>query len=1160
MSSLRRRHYRYICTLLLILLVLARVSQRDLMAQSVNASLSGHTQDVQGGALPNATVTVTNTATGAVRTVTTDSEGRYSINSLQPGPYQVKAEMSGFATKTLTGITLNVGDVQALEITLAVGGVTDTVSVEASEPLLQTQTSSNGALIDNKQVVELPLANRQFYNLALLSPAAYMPAQNSTLGFRGGINIAGASEISNEFTVNGVYNNDMATAQPSFRPSVEVIQEFKLLTGVYPAQYGRMSGGQLVIITKSGSNAFHGSAYEFIRNQVTDAKNFFTQSGIKTPSFKQNTFGGTIGGPILKDRAFFFFGYEGQRIRQAVTALATVPTQSMLGGTFATGEVLYNPNTGAPLTPISGTVTNGVCNACTYNLATQLNSGQINWSSTAAKTGQQIAKLGFPAPTITPAANAVPGNDYNFNEIRSENMNEYSGRIDYSINQKDSVNFSYNAFIDPAFEPSNSLCSSYVLPNFGCYTNQISTLINATYQHIFSPNLINSLTLGYQRLQQPRVQQDNTTIGSAYTGLPGGPYFTTANYANNLGLPNVSISGYSTIGGATNLPQNRWDSHYQITDSVTWTHGAHTITAGTDLMFVRTINLITSSGRGAFSVNDANIYSLSGKSTRIGSTGDSLADFLLGLTYTSTIGPTASNVYMNFKTEDFFFQDDWKIRPNLTLNLGLRYELDNPVYSPNSTLSNFNLATETYDVVGQNGRSKGLYNLDANNFAPRVGFSYSPYGNNKTVFKGAGGLFYNMPLTYNQFLTNGTQAPFRFVSTYTSAASTATSINTIQLGAPFTVPGGGTVLGPCTTGAPTTSCSPSLAALNIQPGYRTPYIQEWSFGVEQSIGKSMVFETTYFGTKGSRLPLSVPVNVVNPATYTSTTAAPNQASRPFPYFSGVTSQGTIANSEFHSWQNSLKQSYSNGVSFILAYTWAKSIDNGGGIGSGSNSSGTVQNVYNLRGDRGLSDFDVRHRVVFSPVAQLPFGHGKPLLNHGVEAAVFGGLQLSGIFTWQTGRPFTVTDASSNNSGYFESADRPNVIANPSATRDSVTGAPTHTVAEWFNTHAFALAPGFVVTKSGTTSTVTQRGQFGNAGRNIITGPSYTDVDLTLAKQFPIYERVSGQFRVETFNILNHPNFFNPLTSGTQFGSGSSFGQITQAQNPRQMQFAMRFLF
>ena len=1108
--------------------------------------------DKQGAGVPGSSVTVRNTATGITRVVKSDEQGRYEAPNLQPGPYTVTVDSQGFSGKVFTGITLNVGDIIRLDAPLDIGSTSESIDVTASESLLQTQTSSNGTLVDNKQVVELPLANRQFYSLALLSPAAYQPAQNSTLGFRGGINIAGTTETSNQFTVNGIYDNDMGTLQPSFRPSVEVIQEFRLLTGVYSAEYGRNPGGQLIIITKSGTNSFHGSAYEFIRNQVTDAKPFFTALGAPTPAFKQNTFGGTVGGPIWKDRAFFFFGYEGQRIRQAVSAQATVPTPAMLSGLFNTGETLYNPSTGQPLTPVA---------PGTYNLATSLaGTGPLHWGSTGAIAGQTIAKFGFPTPTYSTPGGQLPSNNYAFQETRVENMNEFTARGDGKISDKDSINGSFNLFKDPAFEPSNSLCSSYVLPNFGCFTNQISTLVNVTYDRILTANLFNDLRLGFQRLQQPRVQQDDTTIGSAYPGLPGGPYFTQTPYANNLGLPNTAVSGYSTIGGATNLPQNRWDNHYQIADTITWNHGAHTFKAGADLLLVRTTNLITSDGRGAFSVNDASIQGQNAKATylpHLGSTGDSMADLLLGLTYTSTVGPTANTVYLDFQSQHFFVLDDWKIKPNLTLNLGLRYEIDNPVYSANNGVSNFSLTTQQFLQVNTNGYTKGLYHSDYNNFAPRVGFSWQPFNDSQnTVVKGAAGVFYNMPITYNEFLTNGTQAPFRFVSTYTTAASVAASgaVNTISLAAPFSVPNTA-VAPPCVTGAQT-GCAATLSPLEINPNYRTPYITEWSLGVQQSVSKSMVFESTYFGSKGTRLPLSVSLNVVNPATYAVGAGAPTQASRPYPNFSTLTSYDTRGNSEFHSWQNSLKQSYNNGITFILAYTFSKSIDGGSGIGSGSNSSGTPQNPYDLRADRGLSDFDVRHRVVFSPVAELPFGKSKAFLNHGPAATLLGGFQLSGIFSFQTGRPFTVSDSSTNNSGYYGNADRPNVIANPNAPFNTATGAKTHTVAQWFNTAAFTPAPTFKVTNG----VVTQVGQFGNAGRNIVTGPGYTDLDLTLARNFHIWERIGGQFRIESFNIFNHPQFYAPLTAGVQDGS-SSFGAITQtASNARNMQFSLRILF
>ena len=642
------------------------------------------------------------------------------------------------------------------------------------------------------------------------------------------------------------------------------------MTGVYSAEYGRMSGGQLVIISKSGTNRFHGSGYEFIRNEYTDAKPYFTQAGAKTPSFKQNTFGATIGGPIWKDRTFFFFGYEGQRIRQAVTAQSTVPTQDMLNGIFNIGKVLYNPATGLALTPVTPGTTS-------YNLATALaGTGKYRWGSTAAVAGQQIARLGFPVATLATAGGVSPSNNYTFQETRSENMNEFSARVDHKLSEKDSFNGSFNLFKDPAFEPSNSLCSSYVVPKFGCFTNQISTLINATYDRVISTNVVNDLRLGFQRLQQPRTQEDNTVIGSSYTGLPGGPYFTTGGYANNNGLPNTAISGYATIGGATNLPQNRWDNHYQYADTLTWNRGAHTFKFGFDAVLAHSVNVITSSGRGAFSVNDANLVTVNNK-THLGSVGDSVADFLLGLSYTSTIGPTAGTVYLNYRGEDAFIQDDWKVRPNLTLNLGLRYELDEPVYSPHNTVSNFDLGTQTF-IAASPTTFKHLYNYDRNNFAPRVGFSYQPYQNDSTVIKGGFGTFYNQPLLYNQFLTTGTQYPFRSVATITSTASSATSVNTVSLDAPFSQPGT-TAQSPCIS--PTaTGCSASLSPLNIIRGYRTPYIAEWSLGVQQSLSRTIVFESTYFGSKGTRLPLTISSNVINPDTYTEHHGSPGTEESP----------------------------------------------------------------------------------------------------------------------------------------------------------------------------------------------------------------------------------------------------------------------------------------
>ncbi|WP_263409386.1 TonB-dependent receptor [Terriglobus tenax] len=1131
MSSLGRRRYWSISISLSMLLLYVISMIASAHAQTVNATLTGHVEDSQGAIISGATVTVKNTGTGATRSTLTDGNGLYTVTNLQPGSYEVTTTMSGFSTKTLTGLTLNVGDTQELPISLTVGGVNDTVNVEAAEPLLQTQTSSNSTLVDNKQVVELPLSNRQFYSLALLSPAAYQPAQNSTLGFRGGINIAGASEISNQFTFNGIYNNDMGVAQPSYRPSVETIQEFRLLTGVYPAEYGRMAGGQVVVISKSGTNAFHGSAYEFIRNEIFAAKPYFTTAGASKPSFKQNTFGGTLGGPIWKDHTFFFFGYEGQRIRRAQVLTSAVPTTNMLNGIFtksksSASNQIYNPATGLPLTDL----TPGDPTVYTYNLATQLaGSNTYQWNSVGAVAGQTIAKLGFPASTSS---------TYTLQRTRQEDMNEYTIRVDHRLTDKDSLNGSFNIFKDPAFEPSNSLCGTATLPKFGCFTNQISTLINLTYDRILTPSLLNSFRVGYQRLQQPRVQEDDTAIGSAYPGLPGGPYFTQANYPNNSGLPFTSVTGYATVGGSTNLPQNRWDSHYQLVDTLTWTKGKHTFKGGADFLLARAVNLITSSGRGAITVNDGNIRSLSTgvSGPIIGSSNDSMADLLLGITYSTGIAPTAPVVYLNFLGSHFFFQDDWRITPKLTLNLGMRYELDSPVYSPKYTTSKLDVASQSFIVSGPN-TYKHLYNYDYNNWAPRAGFSWQPLPSDKTVVKGAAGVFYNTPLLYNQFLNFGTGYPFRNNVTYTS-----TRTNVINLANPF--PSGATGAPPCTTaqtvGQPLNGCAAAYSPQSINQNYRTPYLTEWSLGIQQQVTKSIVLETTYFGSKGTKLPLSINLNAINPATYTKSTA-PAQTDRPFPGYSSVSNQDTRSNSQFHSWQNSLKQSYTNGLTFILSYTWGKSIDGGGGIGSASNSSGGAQNIYNLKAERGLSDFNVAHRLSFSPVYQLPFGKGKPWVTSGLGAAILGDWQVSGIFQYQTGRPFSITNATSNRSGYFGGSDRPDLVAGQDP------NAGPKTVAQWFNTAAYTANPTYTAHR------------FGTAGRNQVIGPKLTQLDLTLARNFKIYEKLSGQFRAESFNLFNHPNFFNPYSNATAFGN-STFGQITNAYDPRDLQFSLRILY
>jgi hypothetical protein len=1038
-------------------------------AQVTTATINGVVEDVSGAALFNAVVAVNNVATNTQRVVNTNRSGVYYANDLIPGTYVVSVEAAGFEKAVTGDLTLVVGQSKELNLVLKPGKVTETVEVQTTASTTETESSSTSTLIDNAKVTELPLVNRQFYNLVELVPGAFPPGQNSTNNYRGGFNVAGSTETSNNIIVNGVFDSDLVVGAPSFRPSVESIQEFKLLTGNYSAEYGRYSGGQLLIVTKTGGNTLHGSTYEFLRNQATDAEPYFTQAGGVNPAFKQNTFGATTGGPIRKDKTFFFYAYEGQRIRQQITALATVPTPSMLQGLFPTQ--LYDPDTGTALTKNA---------AGLYDLSTV-----PEWSSAAAKIGQTIASY-FPTPTKPTATGATPASNYNFSETRQETMNEDTLRVDHTISKKDTIFGNYNWFNDPSFEPSNSTCGSAVLPNFGCYVNQTSQLAVASWNHIFSTSRINQLSLGYDRLRQPRIQEDNYTI--TFTPLTG--VFSDPSIANNKGLPYTSVSGYSTLGSSTSLPQDRADNHYNVVDTFTWVHGTHVVKFGADLFNYRGNRTVVHSGQGSLTFNSANLNSVN-KNSHLGTTNNSLADLLLGLPYQTTRQPTAPRVHDLFASYHLFAADDWKLTRYITINYGLRWELDKPLKDGKNQLSNFNLSTSQFDTAGQGG-PEHLWNYDYNNFG-------------------------------NVFGSAESQLPFTSPQTYTAGAYTSSpaTSGSITIDNPF----------------PTALQANSITALSVDRNFPTAYSSQWSLGVQQALPHRFLFEVDYFGSKGSHGIAGLNANVSPP------TATPSQSKRAYPSFSTISYDQDRASSNFNSLQTKLQRNYFNGISFLLSYTYSKSLDNAPGQGSGSDSSsGTPQDSTNLKAEYGLSDFDARQRLVLSPVYQLPFGAGRQFLQHGLIADVVGDWQVSGIFSHQSGRPFTVNDAASNTSGSYNNADRPNLVGNPNAATSG--GAPIHTIQHWFNTSAFALQPA---------------GTFGNARRNSLIGPSFTDLDASLVRSIPVRRELDVNLRLEAFNVLNHPNLYNPRTTAVSVGN-STFGQIQNTYGQRELQGAVRFVF
>ena len=1045
------------------------------LAQENTATITGQVEDSSGASVINATVKARNVQTGFERSIATSGSGNYTLPLLPIGTYEVTTEAAGFEKVIKTGIVLQIDEHARVDFALQVGAVNSTIQVNADVPLTQTDSSSTGAVIDNRKVVELPLNGRQFYSLALLVPGVVPPAQGSLLSFRGGFNVAGASELNNNFTLNGLDNNNQLLSAPAFRPSVDAIEEFKILTGVFPAEYGRNSGSQVIVTTKAGTNGFHGTAFEFLRNQVLDGKNFFTPVGTK-PIFRQNQFGGTFGGPIIKNKTFFFASYEGTRQTQQITALTNVPTLAMTNGDFSGIKTpVIDPTTG------------------------RVFQGNVIPQNRISPAGQYLAKL-YPTPTSPTPAGALPTNNYTFNQPQVDSLNLGSLRIDHTFSEKDTLNASYNDFEDNTLTQDNAVCGSRVVPGFDCTVGLLARLGGLTEVHSFSPGLINEFKLAYSEFQNPRATNDQNLNFLQQFGITG----TRSDGPTRTGVPQVSVNGFATLGEPTNFPQVRTDNTYQLADDITWNRGNHSFKFGVDFHRFQSNGTIVGNGRGSFSFN--------AQTATTPSSGYSMADLLLGLTTSTSRSPLSPRIYDRTGVYAGFAQDDWKVTSHLTLNIGLRYEYNVPTFEKYNTLSNFNPSTGLIDVAGRNNVPAELWNSNPTDFEPRFGFSWQPSGSSRTVVRGGYGIFYNAPALNN--VNSGPQqnnAPFVSAQTFNSSF-----VIPVTLANPFPTAAAG-------------AGSLTLSAFNRhQPDAQ---IQQWNFNVQQELTHSLVLEVGYQGSKGSYLPLIYNINQPAPGLGS---VAQQQALRPYPQFGNISFLDAVGNSSFNGLLVKLQQRYSNGLSFLMSYAYGKSIDDTPGTPYNvTPSRSSAENPQNFGLERGLSGFDLRHRFVFSPVYELPFGKGKPFLNSNRYVGwIVGGWEASGIFSWQSGRPFTAL-FNTDNANVLGTVDRPNIIG------DANSGPKT--VQQWLNVSAFQLAP---------------RGTFGNAGRNNLIGPGFINLDAVLSRTFQVVERLSLQFRAEAFNLANHPNFDLPAQT---FGV-PGFGSLISAEAPRQLQFAIKARF
>jgi hypothetical protein len=1038
-------------------------------------AITGTVTDTANAVLPGVLITVINQDTNAERTFVTDERGDYNIPLLPVGTYRMEAALAGFKTGVAENIELSVDDRLRINLTLQIGEVAERIVVTEAAPLVQSETSSVGIVIDNQKVVELPLNGRQFESLAQLVPGSLSAAPGSALSFRGGFNAAGARETANSNILDGLDNNDPAINNFTLRPIVDAIQEFKVLANSYSAEFGRGGGAQVIVSTKAGTNELHWGVWEFLRNDKLDARDFFNkkEAGPKPP-FRRNQFGAVAGGPIVRDRTFFFLAYEGIRRRQQFTSLQPVPSEAFRRGDFsaAPSPVRDPENRVGPTFP-----------------------GNIIPATRINPIARAILDRGsFPLPT--PGLPASPNNFMAINPFPN-NVDQYNVRFDHRVSAENVVFGRYGSTRDVLVTPCSTNGQTSCIPGFSHNDVTHAHSLSIVDTHIFSPKTILEVRAGFNRQRQSRIALATEGIDiSSELGIPA------SQEPRDFGHPSIVITGFGAIGDRGY--QNRAGTTGQIAASVHYTAPSHSIRGGVDL---RRILFFAGS-------NARETLRFSGTWT-----GNGFADFLLGLPSQTTRDPTDSFRYHIVDSYNWFIQDDYIVSNRLTLNLGLRYEHNTPDVEKRDRLAQLNVVTGKYEIAGRDGASRALYNADKNNFGPRFGFAFRPHRTGQSVVRGGYGIFYDLAIVGSNLFSTRTGPPFQKPETFDAGS----------------VPSALTLFDPFPSARLT--ASPIFDSPAVDPGFRDAYIQQWNLGYQRQFPKNIVFEISYVGNKGTRLVKTVDINQAFPVA--GLTQPPVQPRRPLPEYGSVPVLQSSGSSIYHGLLGRIQHRFSNGLSFLTSYTYGHAIDD-------STGGNVAQDARNLKADRGSADFDARQRLVVSYIYELPFGREKrfgrewgPVLD-----AILGGWEISGIGTFQSGRPiFLQLSPSNQNSNTGSTRDRPDIAYVVESGR--IVQTDVEPVIRNREDKTIYLDPAAF--------SIPARGSFGNVPRNYLDGPGTNNWDLMIAKNFR-KEGLDVQFRAEFFNAFNHPSFNQPNRNP----DNRSFGTITSTllQN-RQIQFGLK---
>lgn len=1054
--------------------------------------ITGTVLDPSGAALPGATIIAEQSATGLKFTTSSNSAGKYLVPGLAIGSYSITANARNFKQSVLPSVDLHVGEDFRYDFTLQLGDSTELLTVVADAGGAQLESAEINDVVQRRQLLALPLIGRQFLDLAMLSTGVVRPPggtrgdalqQAGTL-----VNVLGQRSGHNLYLVDGVTVTDEHFNNMVISPSIDAIDEFNIQKTSYAPEFGGKSGAVINVVSRSGNNQFHGDLLEFVRNDVFDAKNYFDSATARIPPFHQNQFGGSLGGPVLKNRTFFFVNYEGQRVRKSLTQTFSVPTPAMRAGNFSGLPTIYDPNS---------------VNA----------SGQRQ-----AFPGNQIPYALNPVATAllasVPLPN-LPGIAQNLlsTETQAINTNQGSARLDHRFTDNDNIYLRASVFDAREADPFGSgVLQESLLPGFGRDLSTHSINGAAGWTHVFNAQLLNEARFGYLTVVGGQQSPNSGNPFASLTGLQG----VTTNL-QDMGFPQASFGGQFTTMGDPALFTFRNNRDFEFYDNATFHQGRHTLKFGAYFMHYDLQTVNPNGARGIFS------YTPHWTSSTVGAAdGNAFADFLLGDPTTAQVGLGRAAVDGNTNWAHFYAQDDWQITPNFKIDIGLRYEYNQNMTDSANQFSAIDTSVPGGRfVIASNG--SGMINPSANallplipipyvtssaagwnnslletrplRLAPRAGFAWNLPNNLKTIIRGGYGIYPNQA-AYSIITNLAQNLPF-FVTKTVSTSTTAIS-PTFTTGNALTATSLGTVGGN-----------------GVNHKFQIEYNEVWNFSAEREITNSTSFTAAYIGSHTVHADSSTVLNVPLPG------PGAIAARRPIPQLSQFNTVRFDGYAFYDAATLSLKRRFAKGLTYDLNYTWSHSIDDASDPGTTLNETNLPQNVYNMAAEKASSSFDHRQRLVLSFVYQIPMG-----IRAKWARAAFGNWQAGGNFTAQTGAPFTVNIASDQANIGSGPAQRPNISGNPNSGPQSPN--------QWFNTSVFSLPALYT---------------FGNAPRNAVIGPGLEELDLSLQKEVPLAERARIQFRAEAYNLLNHPNFNIPNRTAftANFGKVSSAQDSRQLQ-------------